>query len=168
MKEMVLGVDVGGVIIDRVNDNTDTSFFGRNYLQTTAVADAFEVLRALTDYFDKIVVVSKCGQQTQDKTLQWLQQHDFYGITGIQKSDVHFCRERRDKSGICRRLNVTHFVDDRLEVLSYLETVEHLYLFQPNENEVRKFARFLPRVRRKDTWRELLAEFEISQQRFDR
>ncbi|MBA3679436.1 hypothetical protein H0W80_04625, partial [Candidatus Saccharibacteria bacterium] len=43
----VLGVDVGGVIIDRVNDNTDTSFFGDNYLSTTAVSDVFEALAEL-------------------------------------------------------------------------------------------------------------------------
>ena len=35
-----LGVDIGGVIIDRANDRTDTSFFGGNYLETTAVPGA--------------------------------------------------------------------------------------------------------------------------------
>jgi len=38
----VLGVDIGGVIIDRINDGTDTSFFGDNYLRTTAYSSTPE------------------------------------------------------------------------------------------------------------------------------
>lgn len=157
MKE-VLGVDVGGVIIDRVNDGTDTSFFGHNFLLTTAVADVFEVLRQLHERFDKIVLVSKCGQSTQDRTRQWLAHHNFYERTGIAEPDVHFCRERREKAPICQRLGVTHFIDDRLEVLGYLETVSHLYLFQPLETEVKRFSRFLPRVKRMNSWQDVLRD----------
>ena len=29
--KIILGIDIGGVIIDRVNENTDTSFFSGNY-----------------------------------------------------------------------------------------------------------------------------------------
>ena len=156
--EEVLGVDVGGVIIDRVNDGTDTSFFGRNFLLTTAVPDVFDVLKSLSGRFNKIVVISKCGQRIQEQSLQWLAHHDFYQRTGIEVTDVHFCRERRDKAGICQRLGVTHFVDDRLEVLGYLTTVSNLFLFQPNDNEVNKFARFLPRVKRVSSWQEILSD----------
>lgn len=155
----VLGVDVGGVIIDRVNDGTDTSFFGQNFLQTTAVADAFEVLKRLQSRFDQIVVVSKCGQSTQDRTKLWLAHHDFYSRTGIADSDLYFCRERREKAPICQQLGVTHFIDDRLEVLGYLETVSNLYLFQPIESEVTRHSRFLPRVKRMNSWQDVLAEF---------
>lgn len=157
MKE-VLGVDVGGVIIDRVNDGTDTSFFGRNFLQTTAVANVFEVLKQLQSRFDQIVLVSKCGQSTQDRTKLWLAHHDFYSRTGIAESDVYFCRERREKAPICQQLGITHFIDDRLEVLGYLETVSNLYLFQPIEAEVKKHSRFLPRVKRMNSWQEVLIE----------
>jgi hypothetical protein len=158
----VLGVDVGGVIIDRVNDGTDTSFFGRNFLLTTAVAGVFDVLRQLNERFDKIVLVSKCGQSTQDRTRQWLAHHNFYERTGIAEVDVHFCRERREKAPICQKLGVTHFIDDRLEVLGYLESVSHLYLFQPIETEVKRFSRFLPRVKRMNSWQEVLRNLTIT------
>ncbi len=154
----VLGVDVGGVIIDRVNDGTDTSFFGRNFLLTAAVADVFEVLKQLNERFDKIVLVSKCGQSTQDRTRQWLAHHNFYDRTGLAEVDVHFCRERREKAPICQQLGVTHFIDDRLEVLGYLETVSNLYLFQPIESEVKRFSRFLPKVKRMNSWQEVLRD----------
>lgn len=159
MKE-VLGVDVGGVIIDRVNDGTDTSFFGRNFLLTTAVADVFDVLRQLNERFDQIVLVSKCGQSTQDRTRQWLAHHNFYDRTGIAESDVYFCRERREKSPICQQLGVTHFIDDRLEVLGYLKTVSNLYLFRPIETEVKRFSHLLPRVKRVESWQEVLRELK--------
>jgi hypothetical protein len=157
MQGHVLGVDIGGVIIDRVNDNTDTSFFGPNYLKTTPVPGVFEALKALTHQrFEYLVyLVSKCGKKTEEKTLEWLDYHNFYERTGIPRFNVHFCRERHEKAPICAKLNITHFVDDRLEVLGYLDTVEHRYLFRPNENEVRKFSQNLDRVTRVESWEEL-------------
>ena len=41
----VLGLDVGGVIIDRASEDSDTSFFGDRPMETPAVSDAVEVLR---------------------------------------------------------------------------------------------------------------------------
>lgn len=158
MNAETLGVDIGGVIIDRVNDGTDTSFFTDNYLRTTAVPGVFDALRQLVEkrFGDKVFLVSKCGQRVQDKTLQWLDHHRFYDLTGIGRDRVHFCRERHEKAGICEKLGITHFVDDRLEVLGNLATVSTLYLFQPRPDEVRRFARFLNRVKQVNSWQEIL------------
>jgi hypothetical protein len=54
---------------------------------------------------------------------------DFFGRTRIPEASLHFVRERRDKAPVCQRLGVTHFVDDRLDVLAHLDAVEHRYLF---------------------------------------
>ncbi len=154
----VLGVDIGGVIIDRINDGTDTSFFSENYLHTTEVPGVFEALRRLVaeKFGDKVFLVSKCGQRTSDKTLAWLEYHDFHRITGVGSDAVHFCRERHQKAPICQKLGITHFVDDRLEILGRLATVSTLYLFQPNSKEIRKFAQFLSRVHQVQSWQEIL------------
>ena len=78
MEKRVLGVDIGGVIIDKANDNTDTSLFGNNYLNTTAVKDAFMSLKELNIRFGgEVCIVSKCGSNTERKTKEWLQHHDF-------------------------------------------------------------------------------------------
>lgn len=158
MNQEALGVDIGGVIIDRVNDGTDTSFFSDNYLQTTAVPGVFAALRQLVEkrFRENIFLISKCGQRVQNKTLHWLDHHRFYDLTGIGRERVHFCRERHEKAGICKQLGITHFVDDRLEVLSNLTTVSALYLFQPHPNEVKRFARFLNRVRQVNSWQEIV------------
>ena len=165
----ILGVDVGGVIIDRVSDESDTSFFGDNYLRTPAVDSAFEALRLLNaDRFaGRVFLVSKCGARVQAKTLDWLEHHRFYDLTGVPREHVRFCRKRHEKAGICQELGVTHFVDDRLEVLSYLEAVPALYLFRPDSDEVGRFASFLPRVRQVTSWPELLQRLHLTTARSD-
>jgi hypothetical protein len=154
-----LGVDVGGVIIEPADEDDDTSFFGAHYLRTPPVDGAFEALAALVDevFGDQVHVVSKCGEATERRTREWLAHHDFFTRTGIGSDRLHFCRTRPEKAPIAERLGLTHFVDDRLEVLGYLGTVEHRYLFHPRDAEVARHAAHLPAVHRVETWPELLA-----------
>jgi hypothetical protein len=151
-----LGVDIGGVVIDRVNDDADTSFFGDNYLATPAVPGVFEALARLVGekFGDRVHLVSKCGRRVQEKSLEWLAHHDFYARTGVSPDHVRFCRERPDKAMIAAELGLTHFIDDRLEVLGYLETVGNLYLFQPHEGEMHRHRRHLHRVHVVQAWDE--------------
>lgn len=156
----MLGVDIGGVIINRVNNGADTSFLSNNYLHTPPIREVFTALHQLVQkrFGDRVFLVSKCGQRVQDKTLHWLDLHSFYYHTAIGRDRVRFCRERYEKAGVCKELGITHFVDDRLEVLGNLTMVGTLYLFQPRPNEVLRFARFLKRVRRVNSWQEILTE----------
>lgn len=153
------GVDIGGVIIDRANDKTDTSFFGPNYLRTTAVKGAFETLGRLSRgrFAGHIYLISTCGPQTQQRTREWLTHHDFYDRTGIPRGNVRFCLEKYQKAGICEDLEITHFVDDKLEVLGYLSEVPvpNLYLLNPRENEIERHEQFLVKVRAVSSWQDL-------------
>lgn len=158
----VIGVDIGGVVIAHSDDRSDTSFFSKHYLQTPAEPKVFDSLRHLMDLGCDVHLVSKCGESVEGKSRKWLATHRFYELTGVAPEAVHFCRERADKAAICATIGATHFVDDRLEVLSYLENVEHLFLFKPHEKEVRKFRHFLPSVRRVSSWMELVPLIEAS------
>ena len=153
----VLGVDIGGVIIDNANDGTDTSFFSGNYLKTTAVPGAVEALGRLVRecFHGSVFLVSKCRERTEMKTREWLLSQRFYEETGISPEHVRFCRTREGKAPICRELGVTHFVDDRLEVLSYLTTVPHRFLFRGRPKESQKFVEHLENVTQVRTWREI-------------
>ena len=153
---MILGVDVGGVIIGRENDRTDTSFFGPNYLQTTCVEGVFETLARLGELGFTIHVVSKCGENTRRKTLEWLAHHDFYERTGVDPARVHFCRTRPQKAPICTSQGITHFVDDRLDVLEYLSDVGELFLFQPNASDEARWRSAGHRSRLVKSWQEVL------------
>ena len=155
MKEK-LGVDIGGVIINRAYDDTDTSFFKERYLETPAVPGAIETIRNLRDRFgEHIYLVSKAGTNTRRKSLEWLTEQQFFSATGMPVSHVHFCTERKGKTLICSQLEITHFIDDRLEVLGFLPKVPHRYLFLPREKEVRKFRHVLPHVTQVDSWTQL-------------
>ena len=155
-----LGIDVGGVIIDRTTGEEDTSFFGENYLWTPAVDGSFAGLRRLVDerFGDRVYVVSRCGLSVERKTREWLDHHRFPEITGIPRENLRFCRYRWEKAEVCRELGITHFIDDRPEVLGYMEDVPHRYLFHPTEEEIREHVDVLTQVRRVNSWEELLRE----------
>lgn len=126
-----LGVDVGGVIVTLVDRDEDTSFFGSRPLETPSVTGVSEPLAALTvePFATRVHLVSKAGPKVAANTRDWLTHHHFFDRTGIPAANLHFVRERADKAPVCQRLGVTHFVDDRLDVLAHLDTVEHRYLF---------------------------------------
>lgn len=151
------GVDIGGIIIDRVDDGADTSFFGKNYLNTPPVPGVFAALEKLTASGFRVHLVSKCGESVQGKSLKWLMRRDFYQLTGVDPSDVHFCRTRPEKARICSDIGATHFVDDRLEVLSYLPDVEHRYLLNATAKEVAQFRHALADVTRVESWDALVS-----------
>jgi hypothetical protein len=155
----ILGVDIGGVLISKAGDGTDTSFFTDRFLETPMVADAFETLARLSRerFSADIHLVSKCGPRTQAKTILWLAHRRFEEITGIPPGRVHFCRERRDKAPICARLGVTHFIDDRLDVLGHLTSVSRRYLFMPENEEKERRAHDLGAVVMR-SWAEIAAD----------
>lgn len=69
---------------------------------------------------------------------------------------VHFCAERADKAPIAQRLELTHFIDDRPEVMAHLDgIVPHRILFQPNEEDFVTHQARLTGVYKTQTWREI-------------
>ncbi len=155
MNKNIIGVDIGGVIIGRINDKTDTSFFGNDYLSTPAIEGAFEQIALLQKSGFEIYLVSKCGSAVQKKSMHWLKHKRFFEITGIAPANAKFCKTRKEKAGICENIGASYFIDDRLEVLSYLGKVEHLFLFNADDKEVAKFSQHLRKVMRTDSWKEV-------------
>ncbi len=153
--DTVLGVDFGNVIIDHAAiDPNDKELHEERYSTIPVMSGAFEALKELNARFKgRVYIVSKCTLWAQEKILAWLTDNDFYTKTGIDAKHVHFVRERHEKDAVCRTLGVTHFIDDRLEVLSHMvESVPHLFLFRPKPEEVEKFKQFLQKVTIIDGW----------------
>ncbi|GAA3386857.1 hypothetical protein [Cryptosporangium minutisporangium] len=102
-------------------------------MSTPGAIGVFEILPRIVERFDgRVWIVSKCGPKTQQRTLQWLEHHDFYRRTGVPEGNVRFCRQRPDKAIHCRELAITHFVDDRIDVHRALRgLVPNLYLYGP-------------------------------------
>jgi hypothetical protein len=105
-------------------------------LATPEMVGAFESLARLVLLFGGAVwIVSKAGQRIQANTERWLAHRDFYASTGISPDHIRFVRRRADKAAVCTELGITHFVDDRAEVLQYLVgIVPNLYLFGPQDH----------------------------------
>ena len=134
---MKSGIDVGRVLISPGDESKpDTSFIGgslEDALRTPPYEGMFDVVPALVQRFGgQVWIVSKCGQRIQDRTLQWFERHRFYERTGIDRRNVRFCLRRPDKAIHCRELGITHFIDDRVDVLMPMRSlVPNLYLFGP-------------------------------------
>lgn len=121
-----LGVDIGRVLIDGgPAGGADSSFLNGDLeaaLTTPACPGALEGLTALVGLFggENTWLVSKCGAKVADRSLRWLAAHEVYARTGLREGHVVFVRERKDKAREAVRLDLTHFVDDRLDVLHHL------------------------------------------------
>ena len=161
---MVLGVDIGNVIIN----NRSVSGVWKNvteeeYLAFPPTEGVFDALKKLNEHFDgNVYLISKCSEWAEDKIIKWLTNHDFYMKTEIDPSHIRFVRERHEKDAVCRVLGVTHFIDDRLEVLSHMvSSTPQLFLFQPNTEEVKLFESFLPSVVVVENWEQLIKEIGV-------
>lgn len=146
-----LGVDFGRVIQGAAADDgpEDTVFIGgsdQDALASPATAGAFDVLPRLVQRFSgQVWVISKCGKRIQERTLAWLEHHDFYGRTGIPRENVRFCLRRGDKAGHCADLGITHMIDDRLDVHRALrDTVPCRYLFGRQKEDPPPWVRHTP------------------------
>ena len=150
-----IGIDIGGVISDKLSDTPGAERDPEGFLRATPIDGAIEAIARLGhEGFEtsRMFLVSKCGWNMQLKTRLWLRAINFYGRTGVPIDQVWFCLKRSDKAGICQTLGITHFVDDRLEILGQLRTVRHKFLFRPNPSEVMRYVNSLPLVTRVENW----------------
>lgn len=155
-----LGIDIGNVIINhRLTDKDDKTLHEERYSTIPAAEGAFDAIKKLNGdkFHGNIFLISKCTPWAQEKILAWLKDNNFYAQTGVDPDRVFFCRERHEKDKICKDNNITYFIDDRLEVLSHMiETVPHLYLYQPDQAEIDEYRQFLPKVIRVENWTDVL------------
>lgn len=131
-----VGIDIGRVIMapTDADGRADTSFLNgteSDAMRTPPNEGAFDVIREIVfRTHGNVWLVSKAGRRIQELTRRWLHHWDFYRATGMVESHLRFCIERRDKATHAKELGLTHFVDDRVDVLQHLRgLVPALYLF---------------------------------------
>lgn len=154
-----LGVDLGNVIIDHVGFGTTPEFVScGDYDSIPPVPGVLEALGSLQKRFNGNIFVVYNATDTADlKIISWLKSHAFFEITGITPDRVRRTNKGRNKSLICEEYGATHFIDDRLEVLSHLiGKLQCLYLFRPQQHEVDKYRQFLPYVQEVKSWNEVV------------
>jgi hypothetical protein len=155
----VIGVDVGGVLMDRAHLGVRLHTMDMDaYRAIPEVPGAIAGIAMLVQAFrGRVWLISRASKAlVVDGTLVWLAHHRFHERTGVDVSQVVFCAERAGKEALCRRIGATHMIDDRLDVLQYLSFVPHRILFRPRPAEIAQLAHILPDVTRVESWEELL------------
>ncbi|PIP87348.1 hypothetical protein COW81_00715 [Candidatus Campbellbacteria bacterium CG22_combo_CG10-13_8_21_14_all_36_13] len=163
MKES-LGVDLGNVIIDHVGFGTTPEFFlYGDYNTIPPVQGVFDALRCLNQerFHGSMFVVYNASDVADQKIISWLRVHNFFERTGVSSERITRTQNGRNKSSVCELYQATHFIDDRLEVLSHMiETAPNLFLYQPDQAEIDEYREFLSRVVRVESWAELVEKIK--------
>ena len=157
--EKILGIDLGGVVFDFEPIFKPEGLTREEVLATPVVKDSIESLAHLnrTVFKDRIYLVSKYDKNDgPNGTKEWLEKHNFYERTGISRDHLYQCLERHDKAPIVKKLGITHFVDDRAEVMSYFaDFVPNLYHFQSLLEDRNVWAPQIPHLVFVRNWKEL-------------
>lgn len=142
---MNLGIDLGRTVVCRENNNKPFD-------------DCFNVIRELTHLFNNSFVISRVNSAQREKSIEWLKDNDFYNQTGINKDNVYFCFERRDKNLFVNGLNIGIFIDDRPDVLIPMKDHVKKILFNPFPHDLEKERFRLEKVKNLSIvyhWREI-------------
>ena len=128
---MNLGIDLGRVIVGPRIKGTE-SFISR------PMENSFEVISKLVKKFNNTYIVSRVNDAQRERAIKWLEDNNFYSLTGIPKENVYFCFDRRDKHIFVRGLNINVFIDDRLDCLLPMDGKVIKILFNPEEQDLDK------------------------------
>jgi hypothetical protein len=146
-EKIILGLDLGNTIVS-------TTPCGK-----VAFDDAIRVISCLVKNVlapQRVFIVSRVNEEQYKRAKAWIEEERFLEQTGILPENVHWCAERSDKAEICKKLGITHFIDDRPEVVSHmLGIVPNRILFQANEEDTIRFKDYLDGVIYTNTWREI-------------
>ena len=131
-----IGIDIGRVLMCPSADDgrPDTSFLDSRddvALQIPPAPHALDVIAALVARCaGRVWLVSKAGARIEMLTRRWFDAQNFFARSGMTADRVRFCRARADKRTHAVELGLTHFIDDRVDVLTHLRgVVPSLYLF---------------------------------------
>ena len=155
----VLGIDIGGVILDFALSFKSGGVSDEGFMATPVVVDSIESIAELNKgvFKDNIYLVSKYSNDGPEGIRKWLHSQKFYERTGIPESHLYQCRERDGKAPIVKELGVTHFIDDRAEVMSHFaDFVPNLYHFQSKLENRDEYSAKIPNLIFVNSWKELM------------
>ena len=102
-------------------------FFSDRYLDVPMVPGVLASLERLGSRFGAHLYLISTNVRRRPQALEILEKHRILEFVG--RDHVVLCDTDAAKAIACRDLGITHFVDDRVEVLDLLVTVTRRYLF---------------------------------------
>lgn len=106
---MNIGIDFGNTICRRDSANRFCVMNDNTLL----------VISELKKRFENVYIISEVNDQQKQETLEWMEENLFYLL--VKPENIFFCKERIDKKEICQKLKIDLMIDDRPEVMSYLD-----------------------------------------------
>lgn len=139
MNRIRFGIDLGNVIIDHAGFGTTSQYvqFG-DYAKIPPVKDSLESLKQLLrqDHIEMLAIIYNATEVADQKILDWFACWLPQEVSLSPKFTFFRSSAGRYKLLDCRRFGITHFVDDRVEVLNGLKgEVAHLFLLNANPEE---------------------------------
>ncbi len=162
MKTPVLGLDFGWTLANLDNvENVLEKFELLTPTELIAIPEYEGCLRAVSELatcFQSVYVISACTKPMEANVRLWLDMKGYVGGNApLHSNRIHFCLERSGKAPLCEVLGITHFVDDRFDVLGHLHSVPYRFQFgRRDENH------FVPNVPILDNWKELGAAIKAT------
>lgn len=148
---MKLGLDIGGVLIRAGTQSLgqDTFLFSSDYVNAPAVDGVLDAVKLLSQSFE-LFIISKCGRKIEQRSREWLHANNIDKY--IPEIKWNFCKRRHEKAPIATTIGLSAFVDDKLEVLSYMKSVKYKFLFQPKQQEIENYKQHLHTVTVVNDW----------------
>lgn len=100
---------------------------------------AFDVISKLTKKFNNSYIVSRVNSEQRERAINWLNNKNFYNITGIPENNIYYCFDRRDKALFIKALDIRVFIDDRPNVLSPMGDDVLKILFNPYAGDLEEY-----------------------------
>lgn len=155
-----IGIDINGVLANNKLSHITT----RDYSIFSVMKNAINVIKRLVKHYgaENIYIVSRVqSHQLSFITGVWMETHNFLQKTNIPLENVKICTRLKDKSRIAEKLNITHFIDDRPEVLSYFSKNTILIAYQSPKNEIEKYPDVASRAIIVNSWNEVAKYLKI-------
>jgi FMN phosphatase YigB (HAD superfamily) len=102
-------------------------FFLDRYLEVPLVPGVLSSLARLRSRFAARIYLISTNIRRRPQALEILEKHGILGLVG--RDHVVMCDTDAAKANACRQLGISHFVDDRIEVLELLDATTRRYLF---------------------------------------
>jgi len=102
-------------------------FFSDRYIEVPLVPGVVASLLRLRSRFGSHIYLISTNVRRRPQAIEILEKHGIIDLIG--RDHVVLCDTDEAKAAVCAALGISHFVDDRTEVLDLLTTVPRRYLF---------------------------------------
>lgn len=105
--------------------------------KTVPLPDAFRVAkRIVTELDPNAVIISRVNEKQKQRALEWFKKENVLEQLGIKPENVYWCEQRCEKAPIVDKLGLTHFIDDRPEVMNYLSNEVVKIFINPDPSDL--------------------------------